>query len=252
VRSLAEVPEAEHARAIILDVMPRTFAEIAGEELPAGYADALRRYRHGPGVFKIDWALAGPIPWKAEQCARAGTVHLGGEYSEIAASERAPHEGRVPGVPFVLVAQPSLLDDTRAPEGNHTGWAYCHVPNGSTVDMSAAIEAQMDRFAPGFRDLVIARHTMNAQQIEARNPGFLGGDIGGGENSLLQTLARPFAKWDPYATPNPRLYLASSATPPGSGVHGMCGFWAAKSALRRAFGRSAKPAQSPMTMASQA
>jgi phytoene dehydrogenase-like protein len=218
--------------------MPRVLADIAGEELPPTYANALRRYRHGPGVFKIDWALAGPIPWKAKECARAGTVHLGAHYAEIAASERAPHEGRVPGVPFVLVAQQSMFDETRAPAGKHTGWAYCHVPNGSTVDMTAAIEAQMERFAPGFTDLVLARHTMTAAQMETHNPGFLGGDIGGGENGLLQTLARPFPRWDPYATPNPRLYLASSATPPGGGVHGMSGYWAARSALRHAFGES--------------
>ena len=247
VRSLAELPEAENARAIVFDVMPRALADIAGDALPATYADALRRYRHGPGVFKVDWALSGPIPWKAKECARAGTVHLGAKYDEIAASELAPHDGRVPGVPFVLCAQQSMFDETRAPEGKHTGWAYCHVPNGSTVDMTAAIEAQMERFAPGFRDLVLARHTMNAAEVQAHNPGFLGGDIGGGENGLLQTLARPFPRWDPYSTPNPRLYLASSATPPGGGVHGMCGHWAAKSALRRAFGRdSSKVAARPL------
>lgn len=238
VHSLAEIPEAQEARAILFDVMPSTMADIAGDELPATHADALRRYRQGPGVFKIDWALDGPIPWKAKECRLAGTVHLGGEYDAIAASERAPHDGRVPEAPFVLVAQQSLFDITRAPRGKHTGWAYCHVPNGSTIDMTAAIEAQMERFAPGFRDLVLARHTMNAAQLEAHNPGFIGGDIGGGENTLAQTLARPFPRWDPYSTPNPRLYLASSATPPGGGVHGMCGSWAAKSALRHAFGRS--------------
>jgi phytoene dehydrogenase-like protein len=242
VRSLAEIPEAAEAKAIVFDVMPRSVADIAGDELPSTYADSLRRYRHGPGVFKIDWALSEPIPWKAKECSLAGTVHLGGEYGDIAASERAPHEGRAPAAPFVLVAQQSLFDDTRAPEGKHTGWAYCHVPNGSTVDMTAAIEKQLERFAPGFRDVVLARHTMNAAQVEVHNPGFIGGDIGGGENGLLQTLARPFPRWDPYATPNPRLYLASSATPPGGGVHGMCGRWAAKSALRRAFGRSAASA----------
>jgi phytoene dehydrogenase-like protein len=194
---------------------------------------ALRRFRHGPGVFKIDWALSEPIPWTAKECSQAGTVHLGDEFSEIAESERAPHEGRVPTRPFVLVAQQSLFDATRAPEGKHTGWAYCHVPNGSTVDMTGAIEAQMERFAPGFRDIVLARHTMNAAQLETHNPGFIGGDIGGGRNDLVQTLARPLWRWDPYSTPNPRLYIASSATPPGGGVHGMCGYWAAQSALRR-------------------
>lgn len=233
ITSLRQLPPS--AKAILFDVMPRTLVEIAGDELPATYADALLRYRQGPAVFKIDWALAGPIPWRAKDCARAGTVHLGGAYVEIAASERAPHEGRVPGRPFVLVAQQSMFDETRAPAGKHTGWAYCHVPNGSTVDMTDAIEAQLERFAPGFRDLVLARHTMSSAEVEARNASFVGGDIGGGANDLVQTIARPVPRWDPYATPNPRLFLASSATPPGGGVHGMCGHWAAKSALRRLF-----------------
>ncbi|MDP9036751.1 MAG: NAD(P)/FAD-dependent oxidoreductase, partial [Myxococcota bacterium] len=226
ITSLRELPA--EAKAVLFDVMPRTLAEIAGDDLPASYSSALRRYRQGPGVFKIDWALSGPIPWKATECRQAGTVHVGGPFAEIAASERAPHEGRVPDRPFVLVAQQSLFDATRAPDGKHTGWAYCHVPNASTVDMTDAIEAQVERFAPGFRDLVLARHTRNAAQLESHNPTFLGGDIGGGKNDLLQTLARPFPRWDPYATPNPRLYLASSATPPGGGVHGMCGYWAAR------------------------
>lgn len=232
VTSLAQLPD---AKAILFDVMPRSLAAIAGEALPASYRDQLLRYRHGPGVFKVDWALAGPIPWTAAECHRAATVHVGGPADEIAASERAPHEGRVSERPFVLVVQQSLFDDTRAPPGQHTGWAYCHVPNGSTVDMTAVIEAQIERFAPGFRDLVLARHVMNTEAVEAHDAGFVGGDIGGGENSLLQTLARPFARWNPYATPNPRLFLASSATPPGGGVHGMCGFGAARAALRSVF-----------------
>lgn len=233
ITSLRELPA--EAKVVLFDVMPSRLAEIAGDALPATYSSALRRYRHGPGVFKVDWALSTPIPWKAKECRCAGTVHLGADFAEIAASERAPHDRRVPARPFVLVAQQSLFDETRAPAGKHTGWAYCHVPNGSTVDMTEAIEAQVERFAPGFRDTVLARHTMNAGELEAHNAGFLGGDIGGGENGLFQTLARPFLQWDPYATPNPRLYLASSATPPGGGVHGMCGYWAAKSALRRMF-----------------
>jgi phytoene dehydrogenase-like protein len=224
------------ARAILLDVMPEALAQIAGDALPEAYASALRRYRRGPGVFKVDWALAGPIPWKATSCASAGTVHLGGDHAEIAASERAPHEGRVSTRPFVLVAQQSLFDASRAPAGRHTGWAYCHVPNGSTVDMTEIIEGQVERFAPGFRDLVLARHTRSPADLEAYDASLIGGDIGGGRNNLLQTLARPVLRWDPYATPNPRLYLASSATPPGAGVHGMCGYWAARSALRRSFG----------------
>lgn len=239
ITSLRELPA--DAKIIMFDVMPSTLAAIAGDALPARYTRALRRYRHGPGVFKIDWALAGPIPWTAPDCHRAGTVHLGGTFSEIAESECAPHQGRVPASPFVLVAQQSRFDATRAPAGMHTGWAYCHVPNGSTVDMTAAIEAQLERFAPGFGELVLARHTMNAAQLGHYNPSFVGGDIGGGANTLRQTLARPCARWDPYATPNPRLYLASSATPPGGGVHGMCGYWAARSALRRVFGARDQP-----------
>lgn len=232
VTSLAQL---EGAKAILFDVMPRSLADIAGSELPSSYVSALRRYRHGPGVFKIDWALDGPIPWKADECRRAATVHVGGTFDEIAASERAPHAGREPEKPFVLVVQQSLFDETRAPAGKHTGWAYCHVPNGSTVDMTAAIEEHVERFAPGFKDLILARRALDAAMIEAHDASFVGGDIGGGENGLLQTLARPFPRWNPYATPNPRLYLASSATPPGGGVHGMCGYWAARAALRRAF-----------------
>jgi phytoene dehydrogenase-like protein len=233
VTTLAQLPP---ARAILFDVMPRSLADIAGAELPESYVSALRRYRHGPGVFKIDWALSGPVPWKADECRRSATVHLAGTYDEIAAGERAAHEGRVSERPFVLFVQQSLFDDTRAPPGQHTGWAYCHVPNGSTVDMTAAIEAQVERFAPGFRDLVLARRTLDATMLEAHDASFVGGDIGGGENSLRQTLARPLLQWNPYITPNPRLFLASSATPPGGGVHGMCGYWAARAALRHALG----------------
>jgi phytoene dehydrogenase-like protein len=232
VRSLEQLPP---ARAVLLDVMPRDLARIAGDALPASYADRLLRYRHGPGVFKVDWALAGPIPWTAAECRRAGTVHVGGTLDELAASELAPHEGRITERPFVLVAQQSLFDDTRAPAGQHTGWAYCHVPNGCTEDLTAIIERQIERFAPGFRDLVLARHVMPPAAIEAHNASFVGGDIGGGENNLLQTLARPVPRWNPYSTPNPRLFLASSATPPGGGVHGMCGHGAANAALRSVF-----------------
>lgn len=230
--SLKQLPP---ARAILFDVMPRTLAEIAGDALPESYKSKLTRYRHGPGIFKVDWALDGPIPWKAPECRAAGTVHVGGTFAEIASSERAPHERRVSSRPFVLVAQQSLFDGTRAPRGKHTGWAYCHVPHGSTVDMTAAIEAQVERFAPGFRDLILARSTINTAQLEAHDPSFIGGDIGGGSNTLYQTLARPFPRWNPYSTPNPKLFLASSATPPGGGVHGMCGYWAARAAIERFF-----------------
>ena len=228
VTSLRQLPD---SKAVLLDVMPKSLVDIAGAALPASYAEKLLRYRHGPGVFKIDWALREPIPWRAPDCRLTACVHLGGTFEEIADSERAPAEGRISEKPFVLVAQQSLFDDSRAPDGQHTGWAYCHVPNGSTVDMTEIIERQMERFAPGFRDVILARNVMDPAAIERHNASYIGGDIGGGANDLAQTLARPIARWNPYSTPNPRLFLASSATPPGGGVHGMCGFWAARAAL---------------------
>ncbi|MBW3552733.1 MAG: NAD(P)/FAD-dependent oxidoreductase [Gemmatimonadetes bacterium] len=234
VRSMADIPP---SRAVLFDLTPRQVLGIAGEELPGRYRRGLERYRYGPGVFKIDWALDGPIPWRAEACMRAGTVHVGGPYEAVAESEAASWGGRHPERPFVLVAQQSMFDATRAPEGRHTGWAYCHVPQGSEVDMTEAMEAQIERFAPGFRDRILARHTRTAVELEAYNANMIGGDIGGGANTLRQFLARPVARLDPYATPNERLFLCSSATPPGGGVHGMCGFHAARSALRRGFGR---------------
>jgi phytoene dehydrogenase-like protein len=234
VKSMQDIPP---SRAVIFDVTPRQLAGVAAAELPAGYVRKLRRFRYGPGVFKIDYALDGPIPWKAEPCHRAATVHVAGTAEEIAAHERALWRGGPFDKPFVLVAQQSLFDSTRAPAGKHTGWAYCHVPHGSTVDMTEAIERQIERFAPGFRDLILARHTMNTAEVEAHNANMLGGDIAGGANNLMQFLMRPFPKLNPYTTPNERLYLGSSSTPPGGGVHGMCGYWAARSALRRTFGR---------------
>jgi phytoene dehydrogenase-like protein len=234
VRTMRDVPS---SRAVIFDVTPRQLAMVAGDELPSRYVRRLRRYRYGPGVFKVDWALSGPIPWTAEACRRAATVHVGGTIEEIATNESAIWRGAATDKPFVLVAQQSLFDPTRAPAGKHTGWAYCHVPNGSTADMTEAIERQIERFAPGFRDLILARHTINTAQYEDRNANFIGGDIAGGANNLTQFLMRPFPKRDPYATPNPRLYIGSSSTPPGGGVHGMCGYWAAQSVLRHRFGR---------------
>ena len=234
VLSLADIPP---SRVVLFDLAPRQVLEIAGDAFPARYRRALGRYRYGPGIFKVDWALDGPIPWRAEACRSAGTVHLAGPWEAVAASERASWEGRVPERPFVLVAQQSLFDATRAPAGRHTGWAYCHVPHGSDADMTAAIEAQVERFAPGFRDRILARHTRTAREVEAYNASMIGGDIGGGANTLGQVLARPVARPDPYATPDPRLFLCSAATPPGGGVHGMAGYHAARSALRRAFGR---------------
>jgi len=218
------------ARAIVFDVGPRQLAAIAGETLPSRYVRRLQRFRYGPGVFKIDWALDGPIPWRAAECARSATVHVGGTIEEIAEHERAIWRGRTTDKPFVLVAQQSLFDTTRAPAGKQTGWAYCHVPNGSTEDMTERIERQIERFAPGFRDRILARHTMNTEEFQAYDANVIGGDISGGANTLRQFLFRL-----PYATPNERIFLGSSSTPPGGGVHGMCGYWAAHVALRRAF-----------------
>src|SRR5205085_5387443 len=187
------------------------------------------RYRYGPGVFKLDWALDGPIPWRAEECARAATVHLGATLEEIAASEAAPARGEIADRPYVLLAQQSLFDPTRAPAGRHTAWAYCHVPNGSDVDMTDRIENQIERFAPGFRDLVLARHVTTPVQFEQCNQNYVGGDINGGAMTLRQVYMRPAMRLNPYTTPIPGVYLCSASTPPAGGVHGMCGYWAAKS-----------------------
>ena len=227
--SLAELPP---ARATLCDVTPRQLITLAGDSLPSGYRDALRRYRYGPGVFKLDLALDGPIPWTAEECRVAGTVHVGGPLPEIAASERAVWRGVAPERPFVLLAQQSRFDPTRAPVGKHTVWAYCHVPSGSQADMTERIEMQIERFATGFRDRILARHTMTAPEMEAYNPNYVGGDINGGVQDLLQQFTRPVARPNPYRTPVPGLYICSSATPPGGGVHGMCGYFAAQTALR--------------------
>jgi phytoene dehydrogenase-like protein len=235
VATLTELPP---ARAVLLDLTPRQVVAIAGDRLPTGYRHALERFRYGPGVFKIDWALSGPIPWRATELARVGTVHLGGSAADVARVGRDVHAGRVPERPFVLLVQPSLFDSTRAPEGRHTAWAYCHVPHNSPVDMTAAIEAQVERYAPGFRDLVLVRATHTAPQMEAHDENYVGGDINGGAQDLGQLFARPVLRWDPYATPVRGLYLCSSSTPPGGGAHGMCGHLAARSALRREFGRS--------------
>ena len=229
VNSLRELPA---ARATLLDLTPRQVLAIDDGRLPARYRRALGRYRYGPGVFKIDWALDGPAPWTNPEIGSAATVHLGGTAAEIAASERAVADGRSAERPFTLFAQPSLFDPTRAPAGRHTAWAYCHVPNGSTVDMTDAIEAQVERFAPGFRDRVIARHTMGPTAIEARNGNLVGGDINGGAADLRQFFARPRVSLHPWATPVRGLYLCSASTPPGGGVHGMCGWHAARLALR--------------------
>lgn len=221
------------SRAVLLDLTPREALRVAGHRFPEGYRRALERYRYGPGVYKLDYALDGPVPWQAEACRRAGTVHLGGTLEEIAASEREVAEGRAPERPYVLLAQPSRFDPGRAPRGRHTLWAYCHVPNGSSEDMAERIERQIERFAPGFGHRILARAGRPAPAFEAYNPNYVGGDINGGAMDVAQTLARPAARLDPYATPDPALFLCSSATPPGGGVHGMAGWHAAGSVLRR-------------------
>ena len=234
VTSLAELPA---ARAILFDTTPRALAAIAGDRLPQRYRRRLEGFRHGPGIVKLDWALSAPIPWRAEGARRAGTVHVGGAMDEIGAAEADVSRGRHPERPFVIVVQQSLFDPSRAPEDRHTGWAYCHVPGGSTFDMTKRIEAQVERFAPGFQDTILARSVRLPADLEAYNPNCIGGDINGGIADLRQLFTRPVARLDPYATPVPGIYLCSSSTPPGGGVHGMCGFWAARSVLRREFGR---------------
>ncbi len=231
VQHLTDVPT---ARAYLFDTSPAQLELIAGDRLSAGYRRSLRRYRRGPGVFKIDYAIDGPVPWRATECQRAGTVHVGGTFDEISASERAVWRGEHAERPFVLVGQQSLFDDTRAPAGKHTLWAYCHVPNGSTMDMTARIEAQLERFAPGFGERVLARHVAAPADIERSNANDHGGDISNGSHAGLQLLMRPRIAIDPYATSARDMYLCSAATPPGGGVHGMCGYHAARSALRRA------------------
>ena len=232
VTSLEDLPS---SRAVLFDLGPQQIARVAGEQLPARYRRRLGKFRYGMGVFKLDLALDGPIPWKAEECLQAGTLHLGATLEEIAASEDAVLRGEHPSRPYVLAAQQSLFDDSRAPAGKHTVWAYCHVPNGSTVDMTEPIEDQIERFAPGFRDKIIARHTITAADYESYNANYIGGDINGGVQDVRQLFTRPVTRVSPYTTPNRRLYICSSSTPPGGGVHGMCGYFAARAALRRAF-----------------
>ena len=242
VRSLAQLPA---ARAVLLDVTPAQLLEMGGHSLSRIYQWQLRRYRYGMGVFKVDWALAEPIPFTAPACALSGTVHLGNTEAEIAANEKATARGQHPERPFVLLAQQSLFDATRAPAGQHTAWAYCHVPNGSRVDRTAAIEGQVERFAPGFRERILARHTFDTAQLEAYNPNYVGGDINGGLLDISQLFTRPALRASLYRTSQRGLYLCSSATPPGGGVHGMCGYYAARRALRDVFGLPAPPLYPP-------
>jgi phytoene dehydrogenase-like protein len=232
VRSLADLPA---ARARLFDVSPAQFLRIAGEMMPAHYRNALADFAPGPGIFKIDYALDGPVPWSDPACHRAGTVHVCGTAAEVVEAERAVARGRIPDRPFVLLAQPSMFDATRAPEGKQTLWAYCHIPNGSIFDMTSRIEAQIERFAPGFRDRILARHPMGPERLEASNPNLAGGDISGGATNLRQLIARPIASAVPYRTPLRGVYLCSASTPPGGGVHGMCGFYAGLAALADVF-----------------
>ena len=227
---VASVDEVPPAHAILLDVTPRQVLRLAGHRLPARYRRQLERYRYGAAVFKMDWALDGPIPWKAPACRRAATVHLGGTLPEIAASEHAACTGQHAETPYMILAQQSLYDTTRAPAGQHTAWAYCHVPHGSTVDMTARLEAQIERFAPGFQDCILARSVMSPTTFEQYNANYIGGDINGGVQDLWQLFTRPTVSVVPYATPVKGLYICSSSTPPGGGVHGMCGYWAARAA----------------------
>src|SRR6478736_4083534 len=237
-RRVATLAELGETRLVLLDVTTRGLLELAGDRFPTRYRRRLERYRYGPGVFKLDWALDGPIPWRAEQCGRAATVHLGARLEEIAASEAAPARGEIAERPYVLLAQQSLFDPTRAPAGQHTAWAYCHVPNGSSVDMTERIEAQVERFAPGFRERILARSTLGPAATEHYNENYVGGDINGGAATLSQLFMRPVARVSPYTTPLPGVFLCSSSTPPGGGVHGMCGFHAALAALRQRSGDS--------------
>jgi phytoene dehydrogenase-like protein len=222
------------ARAVFFDVTPKQLLTIV-ENFPIGYRNRLRKYRYGPGVFKIDWALSHPIPWKAKECAKAGTVHLGGTLEEIAESENQVWRGVIPQNSFIILTQPTLFDPSRAPHGQHVAWAYCHVPNGSEYDMTRQIELQIEEYAPGFMDCIIGRKTHSAIELEEYNSNYIGGDINGGVMDIYQLFTRPVARIVPYSTPIKGLYICSSSTPPGGGVHGMCGFHAAEAALKQLF-----------------
>lgn len=229
---VADIDDLPSNRAVVLDLTPRQVAQVAGHRLPPAYVQRLSRWRYGAGAFKVDWALDGSVPWADAALADAGTLHLVGTAAEAVAAERAVAQGGLPGQPYVLAVQPSVVDPTRAPEGKHTFWAYCHVPNGSTVDMTEAIEAQIERFAPGFRERVLARHVMDPAAMQAHNSNYVGGDIAGGASDWRQLAARPAYSRRPWATPNPSVFLCSSSTPPGGGVHGMGGWHAAREVLR--------------------
>jgi phytoene dehydrogenase-like protein len=238
VKSLQQLPS---CYAVLFDVSPQQLLQISDNYFSETYKRKLIRYKYGMGVFKIDWALDAPIPFTASECRLAGTVHIGNTLKEISASERSAWEGKEAETPFVLLAQQSLFDDTRAPQGKHTAWAYCHVPNGSQKDMTEAIEKQVERFAPGFRERIIGRHTMNTRQMEEYNPNYIGGDIVGGANTIRQLFARPVLKYSPYRTSSKGIYICSASTPPGGGVHGFCGFHAARRVLSDIFSKRQIP-----------
>lgn len=233
VKKLADIPP---ATSILFDLTPFQISSIISDRLPPSYKRKLETYTYGPGTFKMDFALSEPVPWLNEKCRQAGTLHLGGTYEEIIDSEASVWKGKHSENPYVLVAQPSLFDDTRAPSGKHVLWAYCHVPNGSETDMSETIEKQIERFAPGFRDTIISKHTFNSKEFEAYNSNYIGGDINGGAQFAKQLFGRPVLKWDPYKIPVEGMYICSASTPPGGGVHGMSGFHAAESVLKNEFG----------------
>jgi phytoene dehydrogenase-like protein len=238
IQNLEQIPP---CKAILFDLTPRQIIEIAGQKFSRAYSSQLRRYRYGPGVFKVDWALSAPIPFTAADARKSGTVHLGNTIDEIIAYEKDVHLGKITGAPFVLLTQPSLFDESRAPNGKHTAWAYCHVPNGSVQDMTEQIENQVERFAPGFRNLVLARHTLNTSQLQTYNNNYVGGDINGGAFNFMQMFFRPTFSFTPYRTSAKGIYICSSSTPPGGGVHGMCGYHAACTALKDIFRIQPKP-----------
>jgi len=243
-RRVQSLRELSPARATLLDLDPAQLVSLAGAALPAARRRGMLGFRHGPGVCKVDWAIDGPVPWDAEPCLAAGTLHLGGSFEEIARSDAEVAAGRHPDQPYTIVVQPGVVDGSRAPQGSSTLWAYCHVPGGSTIDMTERIERQIERFAPGFRDRILARTTMTAADMAAHNPNYVGGDINGGAASLRQTLFRPTVRWNPYRTGIDGVYLCSASTSPGGGVHGMCGFGAATTALRDlGVGRSMRGSQ---------
>ncbi|MEZ4885141.1 MAG: NAD(P)/FAD-dependent oxidoreductase [Chitinophagales bacterium] len=221
------------AKAYLFDTDPLQLTRIAVNELPQSYIKRLQKFNYGPGIFKVDWALDGSIPWSDKRCLLASTVHIGGTMQEINVSEKAAWQGKHCDKPYMILCQQSEFDSSRAPEGKQTGYAYCHVPQGSTVDMTEIMETQIERFAPNFKDLILARHTTNTAQFQTYNPNHIGGSITGGTNNISQLFTRPVARFDPYSTPNPKIFICSSSTPPGGGVHGMCGFHAAKSVLKR-------------------